>query len=72
MQVEVAAMSTLIDRYEDRIAGCLDCLDRVVITGTLPGVCHADGMTQFLFGKKIRIFDYTQFAAPLREAVRSN
>jgi len=65
-------MSTLIDRYEDRISGCLDCLDRVVITGTLPGVCHADGMTQFLFGKKIRIFDYTQFAAPLREAIRSN
>ena len=65
-------MSTLIERYEDRIAGCLDCLDRVVVTGTLPGICHADGMTRFLFGRKIRIFDYTEFAAPLREAIREN
>ena len=65
-------MSTLIERYKDRIAGCLDCLDRVVITGTLPGICHADGMTRFLFARKIRIFDYTQFAAPLREAIREN
>ena len=65
-------MSTLIERYEDRIAACLDCLDRVVITGTLPGICHADGMTRFLFSRKIRIFDYTEFAAPWREAIREN
>jgi len=65
-------MSTLIERYDDRIAGCLDCLDRVMIAGTLPSVCHAQGMTQFLYSKNIRIFDYTSFVEPLRDAIRDN
>jgi hypothetical protein len=34
---------SLIDRYDDRIAGVLSCYDRMVIIGTLPGVCYADG-----------------------------
>ena len=65
-------MSTLIEHYDDRIAGCLDCLDRVMIAGTLPSVCHAQGMTQFLYSKNIRIFDYTSFVEPLRDAIRDN
>jgi hypothetical protein len=47
----------------------LSCFDRVVVTGTLPGVCYAEGMTRFLYANKIRIFDYPQFAARLRDAV---
>jgi hypothetical protein len=39
---------SLLERYDERIAGVLSCFDRVVITGTLPGVCYADGMTRFL------------------------
>ena len=39
----------LEDRYDDRIVGVLSCYDRVVITGTLPTVCYAGGMTGFLF-----------------------
>ena len=39
---------SLTERYDDRIAGVLSCYDRVVITGTLPGVCYADGMTRYL------------------------
>ena len=35
---------SLMDRYDDRISGVLSCYDRMVITGTLPGVCYADGM----------------------------
>ena len=65
-------MSTLIERYDDRIAGCLDCLDRVMIAGTLPSVCHAQGITQFLHSRNIRIFDYTSFVEPMREAIRDN
>jgi len=49
---------SLTDRYDDRIAGVLSCYDRVVITGTLPGVCYADGMTRYLNARGIRIFDY--------------
>lgn len=66
-------MSTpLLERYGDRIGGVLTCYDRVVITGTLPGACHAAGMTSFLNAKGIRIFDYRHFAEPLRERLRAN
>ena len=61
---------SLTDRYDDRIAGVLSCYDRIVITGTLPGVCYADGMTRFLGAMGIRIFDYPQFAMRLRDRVR--
>ena len=63
-------MKMLSERYADRLAGVLSCYDRIVITGTLPGVCYAQGMTSFLYAKGIRIFDYPQFAAPLRDRVR--
>ena len=62
--------SALLERYDDRIAGVLSCYDRVVITGTLPTVCYADGMTKFLNAAGVRIFDYPKFAEPLRNRVR--
>jgi hypothetical protein len=63
-------MASLIQRYDDRIAGVLSCYDRVVITGTLPTVCYADGMTRFLYACGIRIFGYPDFASMLRDRVR--
>ena len=62
--------SALVERYADRIAGVLSCYDRVVITGTLPTVCYAEGMTRFLYATGVRIFDYPQFAMTLRDRVR--
>ena len=38
----------LIERYRDRLHGVLSCYDRIVVTGTLPQVCYAEGMTAFL------------------------
>ena len=61
---------SLTDRYDDRIAGVLSCYDRMVVTGTLPGVCYADGMTRYLNARGILIFDYPQFAMELRDRVR--
>src|SRR5271165_1024406 len=61
---------SLTERYDDRIAGVLSCYDRVVITGTLPGVCYAGGMTRYLNANGVRIFDYPQFAMTLRDRVR--
>ena len=61
---------SLVERYDERIAGVLSCYDRVVITGTLPGVCYAEGMTRFLHANGVRIFDYPQFAMTLRDRVR--
>ena len=63
-------MDMLTARYSENLAGVLSCYDRIVITGTLPGACFADGMTSFLHSRNIRIFDYPQFALPLRERIR--
>lgn len=61
---------SLTDRYDEQIGGMLSCYDRVVITGTLPTVCYAEGMTRFLYASGIRIFDYPAFAQTLRDRVR--
>lgn len=63
-------MQGLVERYADRLHGVLSCYDRIVVTGTLPGACYAQGMTSFLYSKGIRIFDYPRFAEPLRDAIR--
>ena len=65
-------MPSLTDRYAAQIHGVLSCFDRIVITGTIPGVCYADGMSAHLRSRNIRIFDYPQFAEPLRDEIRQN
>ena len=60
----------LTERYGVHLAGVLSCYDRILITGTLPNVCFAGGMTHLLYAKGVRIFDYTKFAEPLRDRVR--
>ena len=47
----------LIERYRDRLHGVLSCYDRIVVTGTLPQACYAEGMTAFLKAQGVRIFD---------------
>jgi hypothetical protein len=39
----------------------------MIIVGTLPGACYAEGMTSYLYVHGIRVFDYPRFAEPLRE-----
>jgi hypothetical protein len=63
-------MTLLTERYADKIRGVLSCLDRVIITGIIPEISHAEAMTSYLYAKKIRIFDYTEFAEPLRDEIR--
>lgn len=65
-------MASLVQRYAQQIVGQLSCLDRVVITGTLPGACYAGGMTGILYARGIRIFDYPLFAKPLAEQIKRN
>jgi hypothetical protein len=61
-----------IERHRDKIKGVTSCFDRIVLTGTIPGICYAEGMTRFLTFNGIRIFDYPQWALPLREQIRQN
>jgi len=65
-------MTTLLDRHAGKLAGVLSCFDRVVIQGTLPGLCYAGGMASFLRQHHVRLFDYPRFAEPFREQIRVN
>lgn len=65
-------MPSLLERYESQIAGVLSCYDRVVLYGTLPGLCYAVGMAEYLTARGIRLFDYPRWAEPLRDAIREN
>ena len=62
----------LTERHASQIAGVLGCYDRILIFGTLPGICYAGGMTSLLYARQIRIFDYPKFAEPFRERIREN
>ncbi len=62
----------LIDRYATRIRGVLSCFDRILITGTLPDICHPKAFTRELNRRHVKIFDFTRFAEPLRDTINVN
>ncbi len=65
-------MELLTTTHIEKISGVLSCYDRIVISGTLPNICHSQGMTGYLFKKGIRIFDYPKFAEPFKDEIRQN
>ena len=65
-------MELLTDSYKEKISGTLSCLDRIVLTGTLPQMCYSAGMTSYLYSQGIKIFDYPKFAEPFKKELRSN
>jgi hypothetical protein len=65
-------LTLLTERHAGQIAGVLSCFDRVMVQGTLPVFCYAEGMTAYLSKRRIRIFDFTQFAKPLTDAIKAN
>jgi hypothetical protein len=65
-------LTLLTERYAPQIGGVLSCWDRMLLFGTLPKICYAEGMTSYLYERKIRIFDYPRFAEQFRNALRDN
>jgi hypothetical protein len=65
-------LQLLTERRSEQLAGVLSCFDRMLIQGTLPGLCYAEGMTGYLYAHRIRIFGYAEWAQPLRETLREN
>lgn len=65
-------MALLTERYAPQIRGVLSCFDRLIVTGTIPGISYADGMARYLRSHEIRLFDYPRFAEPLRDEIRAN
>lgn len=63
-------MKTFVDRHASKILGTLSCFDRIVITGTLPDICHSEAMAAYLRARDVRLFDYPQFAMRFREEIR--
>ena len=62
----------LTEKYAESLDGVLGCYDRIVITGSLAELCYAKGMTRYLYTHDTRIFDYAQWAEPLRAEIRAN
>ena len=65
-------MATLVERYADRILGVISCYDRVIVRGRICGFDYAKGMESYLRARKVRLFDFPNFAMPYREAIREN
>jgi hypothetical protein len=65
-------LELLTQRHAQQIAGVLSCYDRMIVQRTLRVFCYADGMTAYLNKRRIRIFDFTQFARPLADAIKAN
>lgn len=70
--MEESVMEDFVDRYKSMINGVISCFDRVVITGTIPDICHAQAMSMHLRKNKVRIFDYPKWAEPLRDEIRKH
>jgi len=65
-------MNPFVERHQEKIAAVLGCFDRIVITGTLPEIAHAEAMARYLGVRGIRLFDYPRWAEPLREELRTH
>ena len=65
-------MNPFVERHQDKIAGVISCFDRVVITGTLPDIGHAQAMAGYLTYHDFRLFDFPRWAQPLREDIRNH
>lgn len=63
---------SILERYKSQIAGTLTCFDRIIISGTIPGVCYPEGMARHITTKGVRLFDYPRYVEPLREEIRTN
>jgi hypothetical protein len=62
----------ITERHAAQIEGVLGCWDRMLVFGTLPKICYAEGMTSYLYANHVRIFDYPRFADPFRNQLREN
>lgn len=47
-------LESLTERRSEQIAGVLCCYDRMMIQGTLAGLCYAKGMSRHLYAHPIR------------------
>ena len=63
-------MDLLSCKYEAQMHSVLNSYNRIVIAGHLQPLSYANGMTRYLYNQQKRIYDYPDFAHPLRDLVR--
>ena len=62
----------ITETYKDKILGCLHCYDRVNINATAGTFGYADGMTQFFYANKFRIFSFNDIFDPVTKNIIDN
>ena len=62
----------ITEQYKEQIQGVLSCYDRVILRGTIPGWCFAQGMTAYLNTVRVPLFNYPQWALALNNQVHQN
>ena len=65
-------MNSFIERHSEKISFTLSCFDRIIITGSLVAVGHAEAMTRFIREQGILIFKYPDWAMHFREDIRAH
>jgi len=65
-------MKLLTETFAKQINFTLGCYDRIIITGTIPEICHVHGMTAYMLRNKLHIFDYAKPVEQYREILRQN
>jgi predicted transcriptional regulator len=65
-------MELISETYKNKISCVLSCYDRLILTGTLPEISYAQGMTRYMYENGIMIFDYPKFAEPFKDTIRAN
>lgn len=64
-------MEKFIQRFADKIIGVLSGFDRLVIRGTLRGICRHTGMREFLYQNGVLMKDFRSYAQRVTEQFRS-
>jgi hypothetical protein len=60
------------NKLSERYSITLSCYDRLILTGSIPELSYAAGMTSYFYNKGVKIFDYPRFAEPFKDNIRAN
>ena len=63
-------MKTFLKQHAPRIVGHVACLDRVIVSGTLPDLCYREGMMHYLISRNIALYDFPKWAETWRDKIR--
>ena len=61
-------MKEFVQKYDERIAGTLNCFDRIIFKGYLP-ICWPEGMESFLRREKVLIKDFKRYVTKVSQRV---